>query len=548
MKRLGCLLLATLAWAQTPDMILVTGKILTVDPSFATHEALAIHEGRIAALGTTAAMRALAGPGTRIVDLGGRTVIPGLIDSHMHAIRAALSFSTEVNWTGARSLAEALNRIREAARTKPAGSWLIVAGGWTADQFTERRRPTQAELEQAAPDHPVYVQLGYGWAMLTPLAYRTLGISAESELPAGGRFELGPDNRPTGAVTGPQSAVIALFDRLPKPTHEQAVDGTRKFFRELNRLGITGVIDPGGNNLFPSDYRPLLQLWRERGMTVRVAFTLNGQTAGKEFEEFKALTQFLPMGMGDNFLRFNGLGERITVAMNNNNRPDETAKEKYYQIIRWAAGQGMSLTMHWASNASVNQLLDLFEKVNQEVKIAPLRWSIAHLGDADEATLRRMQSLGVGWTVQNASYFGGAQTNAVMPAVSLARKIGVPVGAGTDAHRVMSYNPFTALQWFVEGKTVAGGAIRGEKLSREEALRLYTLGSAWFCFDEADRGSLEVGKLADLAVLSKDYQTAPVSEIGDIESLLTMVGGRIVYAAGPFASLEATPAARSASR
>jgi predicted amidohydrolase YtcJ len=369
--------------------------------------------------------------------------------------------------------------------------------------------------------------------MLTPEAYRTLGIADESGLPGGGQFERGQDGKPTGGVTGGQTAIISLFDRLPKPTPEQAVDGTRKFFTELNRLAITGVVDPGGNNLFPPDYQPLFRVWRDHQMTVRVAYTLNGQTSGKEFDELKNLTQLLPMGMGDDFLRFNGLGERITVAMNNNNRPDETVREKYYQTIRWAAERGMSLTMHWGSNSSVSLLLDLFEQVNREVPIAPLRWSIAHLGDASEATLQRMKSLGVGWTVQDAFYFGGPQTNATMPAVSLARRIGVAVGAGTDAHRVMSYNPFSALQWFVDGKNVAGGAIRGEKPSREEALRLYTLGSAWFSFDESKRGSIEVGKLADLAVLSKDYMTIPANEIGEIESVLTMVGGRVVYSVAP---------------
>ena len=525
----SCLLLSAALWAQVPDTVLINGKILTVDAAFSTQEALAIRDGRIAAVGTTASVRAQAGLTTRVIDLGGRTVIPGLIDSHMHAIRAAVSFSTEVNWIGARSLPEALNRVRAAAAAKPAGTWLIVAGGWTADQFQERRRPTQAELVQAAPNNPVYVQLGYGWALLTPMAYRTLGITDESALPGGGRFERGPDNSPTGAVTGGQAAIISLFDRLPKPTFEQAVDGTRKFFMELNRLGVTGVVDPGGNNLFPSDYQALMQVWRDRQMTVRVAYTLNGQTDGKEFDELKNLTQLLPMGMGDDFLRFNGLGERITFGMNNNNRPDETVKEKYYQVIHWAAERGMSLTMHWGGNASVNQLLDLFEKVNREVPIAPLRWSIAHLGDANEATLQRMKSLGVGWTVQDASYFGGAQTNASMPAVNLARRIGVAVGAGTDAHRVMSYNPFSALQWFVDAKTVAGGVIGGEKVSREDALGLYTLGSAWFSFDEDKRGSLEAGKLADLAVLSKDYMTIPVGEIGEIESVLTMVGGKVVW-------------------
>ncbi len=546
MIRLATLLVAfaAAAFSQTADTVLINGKILTVDSQSSVRDAIAIRAGRIQAVGSTADIRKLAGPATRSIDLQGRTVIPGLIDSHLHAIRAALSFSTEVNWIGARSLPEALSRIRDAAKTMSPGAWLIVAGGWNVEQFQERRRPTQAELVAAAPDNPVYVQLGYGWAILTPAGLKALNISTDADLPSGGKLEKDAAGKLTGGITGGQNAIIALFDRLPKPTFDQQVDGTKKFFRELNRLGLTGVVDPGGNNLLPSDYQALFQVWRQGQMTLRVAYALCGNNTGAEFEEFKNLTQLLPMGFGDDMLKFNGLGERITAAMNNNNRPSATDKEKYAQIAKWAAERGMSLTMHWANDASVGQLLDIFESVNKEVPIKDLRWSIAHLNDASEQSLRRMKALGVGWTVQDAMYFGGdqfRQTSGVeaarrAPPVVTGAKLGVAIGAGTDAHRVASYNPFTALQWFLDGKTVSGVAIRGpeETPSRIEALRLYTLGSAWFSFDETRRGSLEVGKLADLAVLSKDYMTVPVDQIGGIESLLTMVGGKIVYAAGPY--------------
>ena len=531
--------LSASTWAQVPDTVLVNGKILIVDEKFSTQEALAVHDGKILATGKTADIRKLAGSRTRVIDLQGRTVIPGLIDSHLHGIRAALSFSTEVNWIGTSSLDDAIGRIRQASRTMPSGSWLIVAGGWNVEQFKEKRRPTQAEITAAAPNNPVYVQLGYGWAVMNPAGFKALNIVSEMDLPAGGRFEKDAQGKPTGAVTGGQGAIIALFDKLPKPTDAQQVEGTKQFFRELNRLGITGFIDPGGNNLFPADYPAIFKVWREGQMTVRVAFSLNGQTQGKEFEEYQALTQMLPMGFGDDMLKFNGLGERITLAMNNNERPSEADKNSYYQIAKWAAERGMSLTMHWGRDASVNELLSLFEKLNAEVSIKDLRWSIAHLNDASEKSLQRMKALGMGWTVQDAMYFGGEQfqqQNGVeaarrVPPVNTAKRIGVPVGAGTDAHRVASYNPFTALQWFLDGKTVSGTAIRGpeETPTREDALRFYTIGSAWFSRDEKKRGSLEAGKFADLAVLSKDYMTVPVSEIGSIEAVFTMVGGKIVY-------------------
>src|SRR5262249_38520267 len=227
-------------------------------------------------------------------------------------------------------------------------------------------------------------------------------------------------------------------------------------------------------------------------------------------------------------------------------RPTPAQKDRYYQIIKWAAEQGMTLTMHWNREASVDELLTLFEKLNKEIPITGLRWSIAHLNDASERTLQRMNALGMGWTVQDAMYFQGEQfqqQNGVeaarrVPPVNAAKRLGVAVGAGTDAHRVASYNPFTALQWFLDGKTVGGVAIRGpeETPNRADALRFYTIGSAWFSFDENKRGSLEVGKFADLAVLSKDYMTVPIEQIGSIEALLPMVGGKIGDAAPPYQS------------
>jgi predicted amidohydrolase YtcJ len=539
--------LATAAHAQPPDLVLLDGKVVTVDAESSVREALAIRDGKILGIGSTAEIRRLAGPATRVVELGGRTVVPGLIDSHLHAVRAALSFSTEVNWIGARSLGEAMARISAAARRRPPGAWLIVAGGWNELQFTERRRPAQAELEAAAPDNPVYVQLGYGWIVMTDEGFEKLGIRSEADLPAGGTL-VRDGERLTGAISGGQGAIIALFDRLPKPTFAEQVQGTREFFRELNRLGLTGVVDPGGNNLFPPDYQALFDVWRRGELTVRVAYSLNGQTAGSELAELQSLTALLPMGFGDDRLHFNGLGERITYAMNNNPEPTAEHKERYYEVVRWAAERGMTITMHWGPDNTVPHLLDIFERVNREVPIAPLRWSIAHLNDASDATLKRMSELGVGWTVQDAMYFGGEDlvrrqgpdAARRLPPVVTGHRLGVVIGGGTDAHRVASYNPFTSLQWFLDGKTVAGTPIRGpeETPDRLTALRFYTLGSAWFSFDDDVRGSLEAGKLADLAVLSEDYLTVPLDEVGNIESVLTLVGGEAVYVAGEFAPLE----------
>lgn len=533
------------ALAEQTDTILLNGKIVTADEKGTVYQALAVSDGRIVALGKTADIKRLAGQGTRVVDLGGRTVIPGLIDSHMHAIRAALSYSTEVHWFGSTSIEEALGRLRDAARAAKPGAWLVVAGGWTDEQFKERRRPTQAELVAAAPDNPVYVQWMYGWAMLTPKGYQALNINAEADLPGGGKFVRDASGNPTGAISG---GIVPLFDKLPKPAFEQKIEGTRKFFRELNRAGLTGLIDPGGFNMSPAEYAPLFRVWRDKALTVRVNYSYFSQQRGKELDEFKELTQLLPMGFGDDLLRFNGIGERVTFGMYNNDKPSEAEKEQFYQAARWAAEQGMTLTQHWHHDTSIGHLLDVFERVNREVPITQLRWSIAHLNDGTEATFARMKALGVGWAMQDAMYYDGErelkeQGEAAlkrMPPMRTALKSGVVIGAGTDAHRVANYNPFIALRWMLDGKSAGGVALRGpeETPSRLEALRMYTSGSAWFAHDESRRGTLAVGKLADLAVLSKDYLSVPLEEIGGIRSLLTLVGGRAVYAEGPFARLE----------
>ena len=538
--------LACGARAQVPDTVLLDGKIVQYDAAPA--EALAVRDGRIAAIGRSADIRALAGPATRVIDLSGRTVIPGLIDSHIHAIRAGLTYTSEVHWIGARSLAEALDRIRAAAQTAPKGSWLVVAGGWTELQFAEARRPTQAEIAAAAPDHHVYVQVLYSAVLLTPGGAEALGIAGDAELASRLTIEAGPDGKPTGWIASDARTISGLFDKLPRPTIEQQVAGTRAFFRTLNSLGITGVLDPGGYNLTLDAYRALFQVWRDRALTIRVVYSLCAPRRDHELEDFQALTAMLPMGFGDDWLRFNGIGENVTWGMYNNDAPTEAQKEQLYQTLAWAAQRGLTATFHWNNNRSAHHLLDVLERVNRATPIVSLRWSIAHLNDASLENLARIKALGVGWLMQNAFYFRGeafigqrgAEAIRLSPPIGTALRMGIPIGGGTDAHRVMSYNPFVSLQWMLDGKTVAGLPTRAteETPTRIDALRLYTEGSAWFSFEDARRGSLAVGKLADLAVLTRDYLTVPVDQIGDIRSLLTMVGGRIVYASEPYALSE----------
>ncbi len=534
------------AQAPAPDTLLINGKFVVHDGAPA--QALALRDGKIVAMGETTFITALARSATRVIDVGGRTVIPGLIDSHIHAIRAGLTYSTEVQWFGVRTLKDALERLRAAAQTAPRGSWLIVAGGWTDRQFQEDRRPTLAEIASAAPHHHVYIQWFYSSVLLSPGGAAVLNLAATPALADRLTVERSTDGAPTGWLSGDNRAISDLFNLLPRPSAAQKLISTRAFFRALSAVGVTGINDPGGYNLGIEDYQPVLQLWREQGLTLRVRYSLSAPRRGHELEDFKSLTQALPMGSGDEWLRFNGIGENVTWGFYNNENPSDAHKAQLAEVLRWAVSKGMTATFHWHNDRSVHHLLEVLERVNAQTPMALLRWSIAHLNDASAQTLQRLQALGMGWLVQNAFYYRGeaflgqrgAEAASTVPPLVSASRMALPVGAGTDAHRVMSPNPFIALQWMLDGKTVSGVPMRApeELPTRREALRLYTQGSAWFSFEDKVRGGLAVGQLADLAVIDRDYLSVPIADIGNTVSLLTMVGGRIVYAAGPFAALE----------
>jgi predicted amidohydrolase YtcJ len=544
-------LLTGAASAQTADTVLFNGKILTVDKDFSTQQALAIGHGQVLASGTSAAMKKLAGDKARLIDLGGRTVIPGLTDGHIHGIRAALTFGTEVNWIGVPTLKEALEKIRQAAHTQKPGSWIVVAGGWTEEQFAEKRRPTAAEVAALAPDHPVYIQHLYDWLLLTPKAMEALNIHDDADVTPGGKLERDGDNHPTGVVIGNGNALGKIFDHLPRPTPEQQVDGSKKFFHEMNSLGITGIVDGGGVSMYPANYQAVFKLWHDKQLTVRVAYHLCAPKPGGELSDLQNLTQLLPQGFGDSMLHFNGPGEILIWADWTDGDITPDGKAKLAELLRWAASKGYTIQLHWNPDRTVGDLLDVIEDINKDIPVRNLRWTVLHLYNASEAHLQRMKALGLVWGVQDGLYFGGERLQHEvgveparrLPPIATALRLGLTVAGGTDAHRVSSYNPFIALQWYLDGTTIGGTQTRdaAEAPSRRQALEMYTRNSAFMANDDDKRGTLEPGKFADLAVLSSDYLTAPVKEIGKIRSVLTMVGGNVVYADQPFANLAPTP-------
>src|SRR4051812_37018080 len=542
----------SLAWpvaalAQSADTILFNGKVAIVDKDFSVQQAIAIGNGRIVATGSSAAMKKLGGNKARLIDLGGRSVIPGLTDGHIHGIRAALTFDTEVNWIGVATLKEALEKIRQAAQTQKPGSWIVVAGGWTEEQFEEKRRPTVAEVTAAAPDNPVYIQHLYDWLLLSPKAVAALNIREDADVAPGGKLERDGSNNPTGIINGNGNALGRIFDRLPKPTLDEQIEGSRKFFGEMNSLGITGIVDGGGVSMYPANYQAVFRLWRNRQLTLRVAYHLCAPTPGSELADLRNLTQLLPPGFGDDMLHFNGPGEILIWADWTDGDITPDGKAKLYDLLRWAAGKGYTIQLHWNPERTVHDLLDVIEAVNDEYPVRNLRWAILHLYGASEDSLKRMKPLGLIWGVQDGLYFGGerlqrevgAEAALQLPRIATAFKLGLTVAAGTDAHRVSSYNPFVALQWYLDGTTIGGVQTRGEAEapSRQQALEMYTRNTAFAANEDDKRGTLEPGKFADLAVLSADYLTAPVQEIGKIRSVLTMVGGKVVYAAAPFEKL-----------
>ena len=537
------------AAAQSVDSVLFNGKILTVDADFSVREALAIADGKVFATGTSADMKKLADGRTRLIDLGGRTVIPGLTDGHIHGVRAALTFGTEVNWIGVPSLKDALDKIRQAAAAQAAGSWIVVAGGWTEEQFSEKRPPTPQEVAEAAPQNPVYIQHLYDWLLLSPKAMETLNIDRDDDVAPGGRLELGADGKPTGIVVAGGGALGRIFDKLPKPTLAQQVESSKKFFREMNTLGITGIVDGGGISMYPASYQAAFRLWHDKDLTVRIAYHLCAPKPGSELADLQNLTQLLPQGFGDDMLHFNGPGEILIWADWTDGDITPDGKAKLDELLRWAAAKGYTIQLHWNPDRTVHDLLDVIEDINRDFPVARLRWTVLHLYNASEDNLKRMKSLGLIWGVQDGLYFGGerlqqevgAERARDMPRIATALKLGLVVAGGTDAHRVSSYNPFVSLQWYLDGTTIGGVTTRGEAEapSRRQALEMYTKNPAFMANDDGWRGTLEPGKAADLAVLTADYMTAPVQEIGRIRSLLTMVGGRAVYANGPFTTLVA---------
>jgi predicted amidohydrolase YtcJ len=529
---------------NTADTVIFNAQILQKNKSFAT--AIAIKDQKILAVGNDAIIQKYSSANTQKINAHRKLIIPGLIDSHIHAIRAGLSYQSEVSWMGVTSIQKAIERIQVAAKQKPAGSWIIIAGGWVPEQFKDGIIPSPEQLLSAAGHHPLYIQKLYSSVFVSPGGLEDLGVSTNAELLS--RLEVATDKsgHVTGWLNGNARAISDLFDFLPQPTPNTRYESTKLFFRELNRLGITGVIDPGGYNFPLESYEVLWRLHSENALSIRVAYSLSAPHRDTELDDFQKIIRTIPKD--DAFLRWNGIGENVTWGMYNNESPTSLDQQKLQSVLEWAAKEKITVTLHWNNNESVSHLLDVIERVQVNYSIKDLRWSIAHLNNIDEKTLTRMQSQNIGWLVQNALYFqartfeGKYGLDAIMlsPRIRQAINLNIPIGFGTDAHRVMDFNPFVAIEWLISGKSIDGqsGRKNPQLLTRLEAVSLYTQGSAYFLPDAVLRGDLSVGKYADLAILNQNIFTIPIHLIHKTHSELTMIGGKIMFASDQFLSLD----------
>ena len=546
---------------NSPELILINGRIATVDHSRPFAEAVAIQNGRFISVGSNEEIMRLRASNTETIDLGGRTVIPGLNDSHMHPIRGGLNYNMELRWDGVPSLADAMRMLKEQAQRTPPPQWVRVIGGWTEFQFAERRMPTLEEINQAAPDTPVFVMHLYDRAFLNRAALRAVGYTKDTPEPIGGEIQRDKQGNPTGLLIARPNAMIlyATLAKGPKLSQEDQMNSTRHFMRELNRFGVTSAIDAGGGfQNYPDDYQVINELHKRGEMTVRLAYNLFTQRPKQELADFKQWTHMTKPGDGDDFYRVNGAGEMLVYSAADfedilEPRPDmaPVMESEIKAVVRHLVENRWPFRLHTTYDETIGRALNVYEEINREIPFNGLHWFFDHCETISDRNIERIKALGGGIAVQNRMAFQGeyfverygAKQAERTPPIRRMLELGVPVGAGTDATRVSSYNPWLSLYWLVTGKTVGGLALYPEnnRFERMEALRLYTVGSSWFSSDDGKKGSIVLGQLADLAVLSADYFAVPEEEIKRIESVLTIVGGKVVYAAKEFSKLTPPP-------
>lgn len=548
------------------DFIIYDGDVITQNAAMPKAEAIAVKNGLVHAVGSNADMRAFQNAGTRTVSAGGRTIIPGLNDSHQHPTRAGRFYASELRWDGLRSLKRGLEMITEAAAKTPSGQWVRVIGGWSPFQFEERRMPTPAELTAASPDVPVYVLYLYSQGFLNRKAVEVRGLSPETVAPKGTRYEFTPDG---GCILHAEPNPDLLYGSiaaLPPLTAKEQALSTRHFYRELNRFGLTSVIDAGGGgHSFPDDYSGSEALAQSGELTLRVSKYLFPQNKGAELAEFQNWIDLYETGVNRanqlaHGYELEGGGEFLVWSAGDYenflaDRPDLADRVGYraelLAVTRLLMRNNWPLRIHATYDQSANRILDVFEEADRLERaegrqgLSGIRWALDHGETYRPDTLARIKRLGGGMAVQaRMAYAGeyfleryGAEATRNTPPLRDMIEAGLPLGLGSDATRVASYNPFNTLYWATTGKSVGGTQLHGARhqLTRAEALYHHTVGSAWFSQEDGLKGTLAPGQYADFAVLNAPYMDVSDEDLKSIESVLTVVDGKPVYGADDFA-------------
>ena len=529
-----------------PDLVLSNGKIITVDERFTIAQAIAIRGGRFVAVGPNQEIAQLAGPNTRRIDLRGRAVIPGLIDNHMHLLRAATTWKRELRFDGVESRKQAIEMLRARVKAAGPGEWVYNIGGWAHQQFSDDPRPfTREELDRIAPDNPVSLQESYYQVFLNSRALEALGIAANAPDPpefVKGSIGRDADGKPTGLIKGDIAATRPVANKLPRVPADQLEASSLALVKDMNRAGLTSFGVPGCD----ANVLEIFRKWKaQEQQNVRI-FCIDGAAAGNPEQVDRAIQQIgrMKLFQGDSFIDNIFFGESVYTplhdpmfALESHPRPDQL--EAWRRMAMEIARAGLPLHVHAELTNTIDAFLDQIEAVNKEYPIKNRRWALAHINQINAAQIERMKRLGMyaavhPWAVINGGImhdgFGDGAYD--MPPLSTIQNSGIVWGLGTDGSAANQYLPFTTLYFAVTGRMAGGAKVIRQTIGREDALIAHTRKNSYFLFQENNLGSIQPGKLADLVVLDRDYLTIPADQIREIKPVLTMVGGRVVYEAG----------------
>lgn len=542
---------------KSAEKIFYNGKITTYDPSLTNATAIAVAGGRILKVGSDDQVMATKADNTELIDLHQARVIPGLIDSHLHIIRGGLNFNMELRWDGVRSLAKALEMLKEQVKRTPKGQWVRIVGGFSAQEFQEKRLPTLEEINGVSSEIPIYMLHLYDRAMLNKAALQACGITKDSINPPGGLIQRDSSGEPIGLLIAEPNAGIlyAALAKGPKLSFEEQINSSRHFMRELNRLGLTGAIDAGGGfQNYPEDYKVVEKLAHDNQLTVRIAYNLFTQRPMHEYDDFAHWIKETKPGQGNNFYKLNGAGEMLVYTAADfedfrQPRPEmpPSMEQDLEKVVRLLVAARWPFRMHATYNETIERALNVFEKINREVPFTGIHWFFDHGETITQKNIERIKALGGGLAIQDRMTFQGEyfierygkKAAATTPPLRMILASGIPVAAGTDATRVASYNPWLSLAWLVTGKTVGGTMLYPKEnlLTREEALQLWTVAATWFSNEQGLKGEIKENYLADFAVLNADYFMVDADAIKDLFSILTVVDGKVVYGADRFSHL-----------